>query len=101
MTLTLVRSVRRAAWTSRVRRAGVAIATIAFAMGGCHDVPTAPHRQAAPSVVARWNSAALDAVRHTHLGPPMVARALAVANTAMYDAWSAYDAAAVGTRSGG
>ena len=30
----------------------------------------------------------------------MVARALAVAHTAMYDAWSAYDAQAVGTRLG-
>ena len=30
----------------------------------------------------------------------MVARALAIVNTAMYDAWSAYDATAVGTRLG-
>ena len=31
----------------------------------------------------------------------MVARELAVAHTAMYDAWAAYDANAVGTRLGG
>ena len=48
----------------------------------------------------RWNSAALQAVRKSKLGPPMVARALAVVNTAMYDAWSAYDAQAIATRPG-
>src|SRR5262249_28672954 len=30
-------------------------------------------------------------------GPPMVARALAIAHTCMYDAWAAYDDVAVGT----
>jgi len=52
------------------------------------------------SVVVRWNSAALQAVRTTRLGPPMVARALAIAHTAMFDAWTAYTDAAVGTRLG-
>jgi hypothetical protein len=84
-----------------IRAAGVAVAALTLATSGCHDLPTAPRRQAKESVVVRWDSAALDAVRRTHLGPPMVARALAVANTAMYDAWSAYDATAVGTRLGG
>lgn len=49
----------------------------------------------------RWNEAALQAIRVTHPGPPIVARALAVAHTAMYDAWAAYDDRAVGTRLGG
>ena len=31
------------------------------------------------------------------LGPPMAARALAIAHTCMYDAWAAYDQDAVGT----
>jgi hypothetical protein len=53
------------------------------------------------NVVIRWNEAALQAVRNTRLGPPMTARALAVSHTAMYDAWAAYDAVAVGTRFGG
>ena len=35
------------------------------------------------------------------MGPPMVARALAIGHTCMYDAWAAYDARAVGTRLGG
>ena len=35
------------------------------------------------------------------MGPPMVARALAIGHTCMYDAWAAYDGRAVGTRLGG
>ncbi len=51
--------------------------------------------------VVRWNEAALEAIRITHPGPPQVARALAILHTCIYDAWSAYDPAAVGTRFGG
>jgi hypothetical protein len=40
-------------------------------------------------------------VRNAKLGPPMVARALAIAHTCIYDAWAAYDNKAVGTRLGG
>ncbi|GAC1476853.1 MAG: hypothetical protein NVS1B4_18480 [Gemmatimonadaceae bacterium] len=54
-----------------------------------------------PTVVARWNEAALEAVRRVKPGPPMVARAMAVTQTSVYDAWAAYDAHAVGTRLGG
>jgi Domain of unknown function (DUF6851)/VCPO second helical-bundle domain len=52
------------------------------------------------NVVLEWNDALLQAVRDSKLGPPMVARALAVAHTCVYDAWAAYDRAAVGTRLG-
>src|SRR5436305_14492840 len=55
----------------------------------------------ADSVVTRWNDAALQAIRDTHPGPPMVARDLAVLHTSIYDAWAAYDGTAVGTRLGG
>lgn len=55
----------------------------------------------ADSVVIQWNEAFLQAVRASKLGPPMVARALAVAHTCIYDAWAAYDRVAVGTRLGG
>ncbi|GAC1380152.1 MAG: vanadium-dependent haloperoxidase [Acidimicrobiales bacterium] len=48
-----------------------------------------------------WNTVALEAIRTTHPGPPMAARALAVMNTAMFDSWAAYDAQAVGTQLGG
>ena len=87
----------------RTRSAFAAVATCALAIVGCRDSSTAPPAPVAfeESVVVRWNSAALQAVRRSRLGPPMVARALAVVNTAIYDAWSAYDARAVATRPGG
>lgn len=55
----------------------------------------------AQTVVVRWSSACLQAIRTTRPGPPMVARMLAIVHTAIYDAWAAYDARAVGTRLGG
>src|SRR5512134_2960930 len=48
--------------------------------------------------VLEWNEALLAAVR---LGPPaptITARALNIVHTAMYDAWSAYDANALATQ---
>jgi hypothetical protein len=52
------------------------------------------------NVVVRWDSAALQGVRDSHLGPPMVARALAIVHTCIFDAWAAYDKRAVGTQLG-
>jgi len=49
------------------------------------------------TVVTDWNNAALAEVRASRLGPPIVARALAIAHTCMYDAWAQYDAQAVAT----
>src|SRR5690242_8379033 len=51
-----------------------------------------------PNVVVQWNQAALQGVRDSTLGPPMVARALAIVHTCMYDAWAAYDNHAIGTQ---
>lgn len=63
----------------------------------------ATHRYASVSddVVVQWNQALLQGVRESRIGPPMVARALAVAHTCAYDAWAAYDRLAVGTGLGG
>ena len=58
-------------------------------------------RRPRDTVAMRWNEAFLQAVRESKLGPPMVARALAIGHTCIYDAWAAYDARAVGTRLGG
>lgn len=49
------------------------------------------------NIVLEWNEAALEAVSAELMGPPQVTRALAIAHTCMYDAWSAYDRVAVGT----
>src|SRR6267378_4014171 len=52
------------------------------------------------NVVIQWNNAALQGVRDSKIGPPMVARALAIVHTCIYDAWAAYDHKAVGTQLG-
>lgn len=52
------------------------------------------------TIVTQWNEATLQAIRVTHPGPPIVARALAIVDTCMFDAWAAYDAKAIGTRLG-
>lgn len=57
--------------------------------------PTSTHAST-DNVVLQWNAAALEAIRHSPLGPPAVARALAILHTCMYDAWAAYDPLAVG-----
>ncbi len=54
-----------------------------------------------PRPALQWGSAALQAVRDAKLGAPVIARALAVVHTCMYDAWAAYDERAVGTQLGG
>jgi PAP2 superfamily len=47
-----------------------------------------------------WNEILIQAVRNGTLGPPMVARALAIVHTAMYDAWAPFDAIAVASLPG-
>ena len=49
-------------------------------------------------VILQWDSAALQGIRDAKLGAPVVARALAIVHTCMYDAWAAYDERAVGTQ---
>jgi hypothetical protein len=44
-----------------------------------------------PDVVVQWNNAALQGVRDSKIGPPMVARALFMVHNCIYDAWAAYD----------
>ena len=53
------------------------------------------------NAVLRWGEQTLAAIRALKTGPTIHARALAIVHTAMYDAWAAYDATAVGTRLGG
>jgi hypothetical protein len=53
------------------------------------------------NTVVKWNSATLQGIRDAKLGTPVVARALAIVHTCMYDAWAAYDDRAVGTQLAG
>lgn len=52
------------------------------------------------TIVVQWNVAALQGVRDSRFGPPMVARALAIVHTCIFDAWAAYDKKAFGTQLG-
>jgi hypothetical protein len=65
------------------------------------SVAPAARAASSNSVVRQWNATALQAIRDTHPGPPLCARALAIVSTCMYDAWTASDATAAGARLGG
>jgi len=78
---------------SRRVATGTRFAIVILILAG---VPAAAH--AGENAVRRWNSAALEAVRRSTLGPPAVARALAIVHTCMYDAWAASDPTAVGVQ---
>jgi len=86
--------------TARHVRAALCVIGAALS-AGCHNEPTGTTQQSHDSIVVEWNDAALTAIRATHPGPPMVARALAVVHTAIFDAWTAYDAKAVPTQVNG
>jgi hypothetical protein len=88
-----------------VRLKRTSVATIAIGSLLVSMVTLLPDRPAksAPrraSVVLMWNEALLQGVRESTIGPPMVARALAIAHTCMFDAWAGYDRKAVGTQLG-
>jgi hypothetical protein len=53
------------------------------------------------NVVLKWNDQALAAIRMVSPPPPVTARALAIMNTSIYNAWTAYDATAVPTQRAG
>jgi len=53
---------------------------------------------AGETTVAIWNEATLEAIREASVPAPIAARALAIVNTAMYDAWAAYDSTAIGAQ---
>jgi hypothetical protein len=50
------------------------------------------------NVVLQWDEELLQAVRALPPGPTVTARAINVVHTAIFDAWAAYDARALGTR---
>ncbi|GCE10983.1 vanadium-dependent haloperoxidase [Tengunoibacter tsumagoiensis] len=54
-----------------------------------------------PSVLLAWNNMLLAAIRTTRPGVTIVARALAILHTCIYDAWAAYDRVAISTQYGG
>ena len=80
--------------TSLLVKTTISLALTALAaQAGATGSGTSP---AAPTIVATWNATALAEVRLGRLAPPVVARALAIAHTCMYDAWTAYHPSALG-----
>ncbi len=93
------RSISNPAFSRRIRLSFFALAT-----AGWLAAPAAGLGQgnlfapaAGDNVVLQWNNACLQAIRETIPGPTIVSRAIAVVHTAIFDAWSAYDAVAVPT----
>ncbi len=82
-----------------------------FSLGRCAAIALAGGLLAAAGPAARglradgegdnavlvWNDAALHAIRDMVPGPTITARALAIVHTCMFDAWTAYDRAAIPT----
>lgn len=73
---------------------------------GCGKDSTKPGQQEPPvpsgrNVSLQWTDVLLQALKDTKPGPPAAARAIAIVETCMYDAWAPYDAVANGTRFGG
>jgi len=73
----------------------VAVSILALMYGRCYAL------HGTSGIPLHWNDAALQGIRDAKLGAPVVARALAIVHTCMYDAWAAYDERAVGTQLGG
>src|ERR1700747_2964336 len=82
---------------TRRSRYRMAVAVALAILGAC----ATPVLAQSPNVVIQWNNAVLQGVRDSKIGPPMVARALAIIHTCIFDAWAAYDKRAVGTQLGG
>lgn len=79
-------------------RVVIASASASAALLLCGFTVAAPVK---PEFIVQWNNASSDAIRNTKLGAPVAARALAIVDTCMYDAWAAYDEHAVGTQLAG
>lgn len=75
------------------------VATINGCTGAGNGTPPVVERQSllpartnnSPTIVVYWNQVALQSIRTGHPGPTVVARAMAIVHTAIYDAWTCYD----------
>lgn len=81
--------------------AGGMFASASGVLLGSGSASAASKAASSDTIVVQWSEAVLAAARNSTLGPPMLARALAIVHTAVYDAWAAYDALATGTIYGG
>jgi len=82
---------------SSARGAGVAallLFVLTLTLASAPPAVAATPAVSADNAVLVWDEAVLHGIRATKPGPTVAARALAVAHTAMYDAWAAYDESA-------
>lgn len=89
------------------RTLAVAFALVIATSTGSPAAPRRTHAQVDPvicgtipfsdNVVLVWNEAALNVIRQAAPMPTVASRSLAILNTAMYDAWAAYDPVALAT----
>ena len=75
-----------------------ATTAIAFALA---LTTVADPAKAADTAIVQWTDIMLQIIRETHPSPPVAARQLAVLDTCMYDAWTAYDRVALPSLSNG
>ena len=85
---------------ARALRAALLLAAIALSACGSDSeqdsaVPIEVPDNYQPSIVVAWNELALNAVATTPAKPTVVSRQMFMLQTAVYDAWSVYDEAAV------
>jgi hypothetical protein len=88
---------KRGSFVQYINTAFLKIAPVCAAVVGALTIAANAN---AATIVTDWNEQALPAIRVTHPGPPIVARALAVANTCMFDAWAACDKRSKSTQLG-
>jgi hypothetical protein len=76
--------------------AGSAAGLSSLGLAGCgSDTYDPPSLITGKNAALAWNETLVQAIRSGTLGPPMVARAISMMHTAMYDAWSTFDPIAV------
>jgi hypothetical protein len=82
---------------------GIAAATMLISLPAKASVQTsqtgASTVEQAINSVLEWNKTALQAVQNVSFAPPATSRALAILQTSIFDAWSAYDPLASSTQS--
>lgn len=82
---------------------GIAAATMLISLPAKATVQTsqtgASAVEQAINSVLEWNKTALQAVQNVSFAPPATSRALAILQTSIFDAWSAYDPLASSTQS--